>query len=50
MKPATKTAPDTSKLKSIIELVEERIPNGKFKGLIKLLDPHEQLKSPKRSA
>ncbi|WP_020603939.1 hypothetical protein [Spirosoma spitsbergense] len=33
---------DKANSKSIIELADQYIPNGKFKGLIKLLEPHEQ--------
>jgi hypothetical protein len=52
MKLTTKPGTTASKatIKSIIELVDERIPTGKFKGLTKLLEPHEQPKTAKRSA
>jgi hypothetical protein len=44
MKTETKPAVtiDKAKSQSIIELANQNIPNGKFKGLTKLLEPHEQ--------
>ena len=55
MKTETKPAITIDKANSlsIIELANQYIPNGKFKGLAKLLDPHEQppggpAKTPKR--
>lgn len=48
----TETKPNATIIKpasqSIIELVNQRIPNGKFKGLSKLLEPHERPKLAKR--
>jgi|GEM_PF-2453235 len=43
MKTETKPATlDKANVQSIVELANQRIPDGKFKGLTKLLDPHEQ--------
>ncbi len=39
---------DKANSQSIIELANQRIPSGKFKGLTKLLDLHEQPKIAKR--
>ncbi len=39
---------DKANSQSIIELANQHIPNGKFKGLTKLLEPHEQPKPAKR--
>ena len=50
MKNETKSAATIDKANShrIIELANHHIPNGKFKGLTKLLEPHEQPKPAKR--
>ena len=50
MKTETKPAAniDKANAQSIIELANQHIPNGKFKGLTKLLEPHEQPKLAKR--
>ena len=51
MKTETKSTVTVNKAsaQSIIELANERIPNGKFKGLTKLLESHEQSKPAQRS-
>lgn len=50
MKTETKPALtlDKASAKSIIELANQCIPDGKFKGLTQLLEPHEQPKPAKR--
>ena len=51
MKTETKSAStiDKANSQSIIELANQHIPNGKFKGLTRLLEAHEKPKPVKRA-